>query len=83
MNKEKSPAYVAAKAGYDVWLGNNRGNLYSRGHEKLNPDKDFKEFFDYSFFELGKYDAPTQINYVLKKTGYKKLSYVGHSQGTS
>lgn len=44
---------------------------------------DAKAYFDYSFYELGKYDAPTQIDYVLKKTGHKKLSYVGHSQGTS
>ena len=79
INKEKSPAYVAAKAGYDVWLGNNRGNNYSRGHDTLDPTRDFKQYFDYSFYELGKYDAPTQIDFVLKKTGNSKLSYVGHS----
>ena len=41
------------------------------------------EFYDYSFYELGKYDAPTQIDFVLKETGKEKLSYVGHSMGTS
>jgi lysosomal acid lipase/cholesteryl ester hydrolase len=58
MNTHKSPAFVLAKQGYDVWLGNNRGNNYSRGHDTLDPNKDFKKYFDFSFFELGKYDAP-------------------------
>jgi predicted alpha/beta-fold hydrolase len=32
--KEKSPAFVAAEAGYDVWVPNTRGNKYSRNHVK-------------------------------------------------
>lgn len=83
VHKNKSIGVQIAKAGYDVWLGNNRGNIYSRNHLKYNPSLDQEKYFDYSFQELGQYDLPAQINFVTNFTNVKKLSYIGHSQGTS
>lgn len=35
----------------------------------------------YSVDEIGKYDIPASIKYVLSVTGQSSLSYVGHSMG--
>lgn len=56
MNKDKSLAFRLATAGYDVWLGNNRGTKYSMGHTTLS-NKD-KAYWEFSYTELGLYDAP-------------------------
>jgi len=48
---KNSMAINFVNLGYDVWLGNNRGNIYSRGN--IYYDILEKEFFDFSFFEIG------------------------------
>jgi lysosomal acid lipase/cholesteryl ester hydrolase len=79
---DDQPAIILAKAGYDVWLGNQRGNFYSYKHIKLDPWKD-NEYWNFSWEEMGTKDAPAVIDYILKATGKEKLSYMGHSQGTT
>ena len=72
---------LLADAGYDVWFGNSRGNKYSRTHAKLQTSQ--KEFWDFSFQEMGRYDIKATIELILKVTGQQKVVYVGHSQGTT
>jgi len=76
----ESLAFVLADNGYEVWLGNNRGNGYSMKNTKYTTDQ--AEFWDFSFDQMASSDLPTQINFVLKKTGVQQVSYIGHSEGT-
>jgi len=78
---EKSLCFMLADQGYDVWLGNNRGTVYGRKHIYL--DETNEEFWRFSYDEMGKYDLPDSIDYILKVSGQKKLSLVGHSEGTT
>jgi len=77
---EQSAGFLYADAGYDVWLGNVRGNTYSKDHISLNPKS--REFWRFSWDEIVKYDIDAHFDKILKVTGQKKIYYMGHSQGT-
>lgn len=76
-----APAFYLANQGYDVWLGNNRGNRFSDRHTTLDPKS--KEYWQFDWEQMGTSDQPAVIDFILSKTGQSKLSYVGHSQGTT
>lgn len=69
------------EAGFDLWLGNNRGTKYSQVSDKWTMAQ--KQYWEFSFQQMALYDAPAQLGYVVKTTGQDKLTYIGHSQGTS
>ncbi|KAL0077059.1 Alpha/Beta hydrolase protein [Phycomyces blakesleeanus] len=72
---------LLAQQGYDVWLGNARGNKYSQNHLKLNPRH--QQFWEFSINEFAMIDLPDVVDYILKITGAPNLTYIGFSQGTA
>lgn len=81
-NEEDSIAFLLADKGYDVWLANKRGNLFSKAHKTLDPTKPSGKYWDFSLEEHANIDLPSVVEYVEKQTGYSSVNYIGHSQGT-
>ncbi|KAI0138208.1 alpha/beta-hydrolase [Hypoxylon sp. NC0597] len=78
---QRSLPFVLVDRGFDVWLGNNRGNKYSK--KSINYPPTSIEFWNFSIDEFAFYDIPDSINYVLENTRQQSLSYIGFSQGTA
>eukprot|EP00644_Phytophthora_capsici_P004554 jgi/Phyca11/7395/fgenesh1_pm.PHYCAscaffold_19_\ len=79
--RNQSLAFVLADAGYDVWLGNNRGNTYSTNHVKYTTEDD--AFWDFSWEDMGRFDLPAMLNYVRSTSNQDTVALVGHSEGTT
>uniref|UniRef100_A0A1I8NHT4 Lipase n=1 Tax=Musca domestica TaxID=7370 RepID=A0A1I8NHT4_MUSDO len=81
MGPEIALSYELVERGYDVWLGNSRGNPYGMRHSSMSPKE--KKYWRFSWHEIGTIDLPTMMDYILRETGHSALHYVGHSQGTT
>lgn len=89
LHGEQSIALRMARAGYEVWLGNNRSSLYGQMtstekhegqvqlHEKINDSS----FWNFSIDDLVKYDFPAMTRKVKEVTGLDKIDFMGMSQG--
>ncbi|KAK7847712.1 triacylglycerol lipase 2 [Quercus suber] len=75
----KSLAFILADNGFDVWIGNNRGTISSRGHTSLSAND--LAYWDWTWEQLVNDDLPAMYDYIHNQTG-QKLYYVGHSMGT-
>ncbi|BFZ54785.1 cholesterol esterase [Savitreella phatthalungensis] len=73
---------LLVEAGYDVWLGNNRGNKYSKKHIRSRNAAD-RDFWNFSMDDFALSDIPDTIDYIIHATGVESLSYVGFSQGSA
>lgn len=80
---DKGLAFILADLGYDVWMGNARGNTWSRRHEDYDPNKFLSKFWDFSWHEIGVYDVPAMIDHIIETTGTEKIFYIAHSQGAT
>ena len=56
-------ALALADAGFDVFIINFRGTLYSRKHAKFDSDHD-GNYWNFTFQEMGKYDMPAAIDII-------------------
>lgn len=79
--KERCLPFALVEAGYDVWLGNNRGNKYSKKSIRHSPTSN--AFWNFSMDDFAFHDIPNTIDYILSTTGQPSLSYIGFSQGTA
>ena len=61
-------ALLLAGKGYDIWITNSRGSVYSNQH--VNYSIKDSAFWDFSVHEMGKYDVPANLNYIISKTGF-------------
>jgi lysosomal acid lipase/cholesteryl ester hydrolase len=80
-DRERCLPFVLVEQGYDVWLGNNRGNKYSK--KSLHHSPTDIPFWSFSMDQFAFHDIPDTIDYILSTTKQPSLSYIGFSQGTA
>lgn len=62
-----------------------RGNIFSLEHinrNEFDSNQFYSKYWNFSFHEMAVFDLPAYINYVKGITGFEKVIYIGHSQGT-
>ncbi|XP_011882160.1 PREDICTED: lipase member K-like, partial [Vollenhovia emeryi] len=77
----KDLAFLLVDQGYDVWIGNMRGNTYCRSHTNMTIHD--PKFWQFSFHEHGTKDLPAIFDYIFNYTQQTDLYYIGHSMGTT
>ncbi len=94
LHGEQSISIKLANLGYDVWLGNNRSNIYGQVIQtEKNDDDDYEikfssrtndpSFWQYSIDDLIQYDFPAMAKYVKETTKVEKIDFIGMSQGAA
>lgn len=75
------PLYLAAN-GYEVWLGNRRGNKYCGKHKLMKPRNE--NFWDWSLDDVALFDLPAMVDKVLSQHSRgMRCIVIGFSQGSA
>lgn len=80
VNDDDSLAFYLCKAGFDVWLGDNRCGFKPR-HITLKDDD--PRLWCWNIHHMGLMDLHALTERVLRMTGFGKIGLVCHSQGTT
>ena len=82
--KNESLPYLLLKAGFSVYLSNDRGTRNSQRHNEMHPIDDAKDFYDFSFTNVGLYDVPANLNFVKQHNNANvPIIYIGYAQGAT
>lgn len=68
---------------YDVWMIEARATNYRVQRRVKDETPADKSFWDFSLDEQALIDLPTQIDFILSKTGAPKVAYIAYSQSTT
>ncbi|KAH8692101.1 putative ab-hydrolase associated lipase [Talaromyces proteolyticus] len=79
-NDDDSLAFYLCKAGYDVWLGNNRCGFNPK-HKTLTYSD--PRMWCWNIRHMGTLDLPAFISRILYETGFETVGLICHSQGTT
>ncbi|XP_052747154.1 lipase 3-like [Bicyclus anynana] len=71
--------FLLPDACHDTWAGSARGGTHGRAHVRLDPRH--AAFWQFSADEIGRYDVPATVDYVLSRARAARLHLVGYSQG--
>ena len=81
VQRNRNLPFVLHDLGYDVWMGNNRGNKYSTTHLYYTPKSD--KFWDFGIDEFAFFDIPNSIEFISEFCHVGKIICVGFSQGSA